>query len=338
MVVVMGLAVSSTLLVGCGADAPMPVPTPTYTSTYVAPPPTALAPLTGETIEVGALVNPAISAKVDNHPDARPQFALERADIVFEELVEGGITRYVAIWHSDIPDELGPIRSIRPMDPDIISPFGGIVAYAGGQQRFVDLMEATPVVNVIHGYGDTDETMYRTDLLDSPHDVIVRAALVLSRHLDLAPPAQQFAYSRDVASSSAVRDGEPIAGISLVFSEATTPSWTWDAAAGAYLRAQSDGSPDVDLAGTSLAAVNVVVLRVDVSYGYDVPKTELVGSGEAWVSTGGSTIHATWSKAGMVERITLVDDNGVAIRLAPGSTWIELVPLSGAVDFARPAA
>ena len=316
----------------------MPVPTPTYTSTYVPPAPTAIAPLTGETVEVGALTHPALSAKVDNHPDARPQFALERADIVFEELVEGGITRYVAIWHSDIPDEIGPIRSIRPMDPDIISPFGGLVAYAGGQQRFVDMMEATPVRNVIHGFGDTDETMFRTDFHDSPHDLIVRASLVISRNLDLGPPAQQFAYSRDIASSSAVRDGEPIDGISLVFSEATTPSWVWDATAGGYLRVQTDGAPDVDLAGIPLAAVNVVILRVEVTYGLGVPKTELVGSGEAWINTGGRTLKAVWVKPSMNDRIQLIDGNGVPVRLAPGATWIELVPLSGDVGFTRPPA
>lgn len=74
---------------------------------------------------------------------------LQHTDIVFEELVEGGLTRYVAVWHSNVPAEIGPIRSIRPMDPDIISPLGGIVAYSGGQYRFVQLMRATPVHNAI---------------------------------------------------------------------------------------------------------------------------------------------------------------------------------------------
>ena len=134
----------------------------------------SLAPLTGE-VAAAPITTPSLAAKVDNHPGARPQFGLERADIVVEELVEGGLTRYVAIWQSDVPDEIGPVRSIRPMDPDIISPFGGIVAYSGGQYRFVEAMEATGVYNAIHGQSDTEDTFYRTDLRDSPHDVIVRA-------------------------------------------------------------------------------------------------------------------------------------------------------------------
>ena len=72
--------------------------------------------------------------KIDNHEDARPQVGLNRTDLVFEELVEGGLTRYVAVWHSDVPDAVGPVRSIRPMDPDIVAPLGGIIAYSGGQQ------------------------------------------------------------------------------------------------------------------------------------------------------------------------------------------------------------
>jgi hypothetical protein len=329
------LAAASVLLAGCAPE-PMPVPTPTYTSTYVAPPPVSLAPLTGEVV-AAPITTPALSAKVDNHPDARPQFGLERTDIVFEELVEGGLTRYVAIWQSDVPEEIGPVRSIRPMDPDIISPFGGIVAYSGGQYRFVAAMEATGVYNAIHGQSDTEETFYRTDLKDSPHDVIVRAQQVIARHLDLPAPAQQFSYSLDVPSSTAALDGTPIAAVGLVIGGDATPSWGYDPTRLAYLRYMTGGEPDLDEAGGQLTATNLIVLRVDVTYDYDIPKTELISAGEAWVSSGGGTVHGTWSKGSPTERIRIVDDNGVPVRLAPGNTWIELVPLSGSADFVPPA-
>ncbi len=70
-----------------------------------------MAALTGEAIEAGSLSRPPLSAKIDNHPSARPQVGLDEADIVFEELVEGGLTRYVAVWHSSLPAEIGPVRS-----------------------------------------------------------------------------------------------------------------------------------------------------------------------------------------------------------------------------------
>ena len=109
------------MLSGCtaGAVAPAasrtPSPSPTPSSTYQAPPPTELAPLRGTTVPAGSLAHPSIAAKIDNHPDARPQVGLERTDIVFEELVEGGLTRYVALWQSDIPD-LDRTGAVDPAD------------------------------------------------------------------------------------------------------------------------------------------------------------------------------------------------------------------------------
>lgn len=330
-----GVAVAAS---GCAVAEGAPMPKPGWTSAYETPAPPAFAPLTGVELEGAALVTPSLAAKIDNHPAARPQVGLEHTDLVFEELVEGGLTRYVAVWHSDVPAEIGPVRSIRPMDPDIISPLGGIVAYSGGQYRFVEMMRATSVYNAIHGQADTDDLMFRSNAKPSPHNVLVRAPELISRHPELAAPVQQFAFAPEVASSSAARDGRDIASIALRFGGASAPSWTWDAATGRYLRFQDGGAPDLDTVGGQLAAVNVVVLRVPVTVSQSIPKTELIGSGEAWISTGGRTIHATWSKASMTAPIRLVDDTGTVVRLGPGNSWIELVPLGGSAEFAPPAA
>jgi hypothetical protein len=308
----------------------MPTPTPTYTSTYETPAPTVIAPLTGETIAAGTALNPSLAAKIDNHIEARPQVGLERTDIVFEELVEGGLTRYVAIWQSDVPEEIGPVRSIRPMDPDIVSAFGGIICYSGGQQRFVALMQAAPVFNAIHGQKATANTFYRTNTKKAPHNVIVKASVVVSEHPDLPAPAQQFAFSLDAASSTAGKEGTPSSAVNLVFSQASAPSWTWDASRGQFLRAQL-GTADMDSNGTQLGATNVIVVRVGIDTSLGVPKTQLISSGEAWVSSAGQTVHATWSKASATSPIVLADDQGVTIRLAPGNSWIELVPSGGSV-------
>ena len=308
----------------------MPVPTPSYTSTYETPAPVVIAPLTGELIPAGTAVNPSLAAKIDNHKAARPQVGLDRTDIVFEELVEGGLTRYVAIWQSDIPDEIGPVRSIRPMDPDIISAFGGIVCYSGGQQRFVALMQAAPVFNAIHGQKATANTFYRTKTKAAPHNVLVKASIVVGEHPELPAPNQQFAFSLDTPSSTAFKDGTPASALNLVFSRATAPSWTFDPALGKYLRAQL-GVVDLDSNGAQLSATNVIALRVDVVVTNQIPKTQLIGSGEAWVSSGGKTVHATWSKGSATSPIVLTDDQGVTVRLAPGNTWIELVPTAGSV-------
>jgi hypothetical protein len=322
------------VLSGCIGE-PMPVPTPTYTSTYVAPAPISLSPLTGQVIAAGTVLGPSLAAKIDNHVNARPQVGLEHTDLVFEELVEGGLTRYVAVWQSDVPAEIGPIRSIRPMDPDIVSPLGGIIAYSGGQGRFVQAMKDTNVYNAIHGQADTEDVMFRTNTNKAPHNVLVRAPELIAKHTDIVAPAQQFSFAPDLAGSTAMREGAPYPVIALRFGAPSTPSWTFDPATGRYLRSQA-GTADLDTVGGQLSAANVIVLRVPIRNDGGVPKTELIGWGEAWVSSGGSTVHATWSKGSRTDPIRLVDDTGTVVRLAPGNSWIELVPLSGDVQFTAP--
>lgn len=323
-----GLAIG--LVAGCAEQPQPPVPTATAAPE---PPAPALAPLRGTDVD-GELDHPALAAKIDNHPAARPQIGLERADLVIEELVEGGLTRYVAVWHSDVPDEIGPVRSIRPMDPDIVSPFGGLIAYSGGQPQFVRMMEDAPVVNVVHGAPGTEGLFSRTADKAAPHNVILRAADLVAQHADLAAPAMQFAYATDDAPATAAASGEPTSRLDLVFSHASGPSWSWDAAASVFLRAQ-DGEADTDPSGAQLSAVNIVTLRVPVTPG-EVPETELIGEGEALVSTGGGTVPVRWVKRSATDPIRIVDAVGVDVRLAAGGTWIELVPTTGSAVVVAP--
>jgi hypothetical protein len=333
---------AAVLLAGCADAEPAPTasPAPTFVPGYVAPPATRFAPLTGvpaaqDSPAAEALGGPSLAAKIDNHDAARPQVGLERADLVFEELVEGGLTRYVAVWHSDVPQEIGPVRSIRPMDPDIISPFGGVVAYSGGQPRFVELMRATGVVNAVHGDPGTEATFYRTPAKWAPHNVLVKARRLLAEHRGLPAPPQQFAYADSAAAATAAKEGAARSRVELDFGGGISrPSWRWDADRREYLRSQA-GAADLDSNGDQLGATNLLVLRVPVDDRLGVPKTELLGDGEAWISAGGATIHATWSKTSATAPLRLLDDSGVVVRLAPGNSWVELVPDGGTAGFAK---
>lgn len=332
-------AVALVVLAGCVADAPMPTPsaTATFVSSYEEPPPYELTPLTGEAVPVGSVTAPAFAAKIDNHPNARPQVGLDRADVVWEILVEGGLTRYIAVWQSDIPAEIGPIRSVRPVDPFVVSPQGGIMAYSGGQYRFVVAMQEAPVLNAIHGQSDTADSIFRGQNAPSPHNVLVRATKIVAEHPELSPPDQQFAFAESVSAATATKEGVATTRIDLRFGSPSTPAWVWSADANSFVRYMTGGSPDRAAGGAQLSAVNVVVLLVPVQVIQSIPTVNLIGGGDAWVSTGGSTIAATWSKSSMTDPIRILDANGVAVRLAPGNTWVELVPLSGSVSFSRPA-
>lgn len=312
-------------LVGC-AERTVPAPTASA-SPKATPAAIARYPLTGMPIEGTAPVRPALSAKIGNDQIARPQPGLDHADIIYEEYVEGGLTRYVAVWHSDVPEELGPLRSIRPMDPDILTSFGGIVAYSGGLVPFVQAMRNSGLYNAIHGQADTADLMYRSRSKPAPHNVILRAQQLLAAHTDLAPATEQFRFAREeLGESASALSGTPISGVTATFSSIRKQSWAWNAQRGVFERSQQ-GTPDLDSAGTPRAAINVVGIRVDVQSAYaDVPQTLLSGTGEAIVCAGGHSIPATWSKPSPASPLALNAADGSPILLAPGVTWVELIP------------
>ncbi len=309
--------------------------TPTATPTPVAIP---LSPLRGTPLADAKYTGTSLAAKIDNLSVARPQVGLEKTDIVFEELVEGGLTRYVAIWQSDIPKEIGPVRSIRPMDPDILSSFGGIVAYSGGQARFVALMQKAPVFNAIHGQAATADTFYRTANRTAPHNVIVRAQKLVGQHKNIKAPAQQFTYATATDPATATTAGTLTTSAKLVFSNVSTRTWVWNGPLKVWQRSQ-DGAKDYDSNKKQIQAKNVVILRVGINNSLGVPKTDLIGNGEAVIMSGGSRIAAKWSKTKATSKIALVDKTtNQPILLNPGNTWVEMVPATkGKISYVSPA-
>ena len=303
------------------------------------------APLTGVKFaegspEAAALTSPSVACKVDNSEAARPQQGLNSTDVVYDEMVEGGLTRLVAIWHSNKPTAIGPVRSIRPMDPDIISPYGGIVCYSGGQQIFVNLMRATSVFNASETSEQGKGTFSRTKDREAPHNVIVNVSKLAAAHPEIVAPQTMWDFSADVASSSAASAAGATAVQSVQINYPSAAAlWTWSAStksstgeAGAWVRTQ-DGKPHIDkLTGEQLRATNIVVLDVKIDRSYadhkygHIPKTMMNSTGTAWVFTGGRSIQVKWQKASQTSRILLTDASGAAVNLAPGNTWVELKP------------
>jgi len=318
------LAVSALSITACAAG-PTASPTPTVTpKSYV------YAPLTGAKYEAGtnpALDGPSVACKIDNLGVARPQINLNQTDLVFDELVEGGLTRLVAVWHSRMPEQVGPVRSIRPMDPDIIGQLGGIVCYSGGQLKFVKLMQATNVFNASETEEQGKGTFSRASDREAPHNVIVNVAKLQQAHAELAPPQKGF-FFESPEQATAYKTGIAVDNFKVYFPNALA-EWAPNADSSRWLRTQ-DGAPHMDIVdGKQISAKNVVVLqvRIDRKYG-NVPKTTMVDSGKAWVFTGGRYVEATWSKASQTAPIFIRDAEGQEIHLARGNTWVELMPVA----------
>lgn len=330
------LLVAGMLIAGCSADRPVEwvTVTPTVNTEKSPPPDPATAPrwpLTGEDAEGAGddVSRAAVSIKIENSPAARPQVGLQGADIVWEQLVEGGMTRFVATYHSDVPTDVGPIRSIRPMDAAIAGPAGGVLAFSGGQGAYQSRARAAGLTLVAHDAGGPG--FYRNPARRGDHTLFGDPHAFLARAGDAAAPPPQFVYADTADESTAVTDGREASGVVPTF-PSSRPSWRW--ADGAWQRYESL-APATD-GGEQIAAANVVVLTVTVrdtgdrdAAGAAVPETVLSGTGEAIVLSGGHALEGTWSKGEAADVIELTDAAGEAIELAPGNTWIELVPVMG---------
>ncbi|MEZ0448111.1 DUF3048 domain-containing protein [Cellulomonas sp. ICMP 17802] len=328
------------LLAACSPDAPPPVETPapvTHGPTIepdkgAAPAPDAVPvwPLTGVAGE--PVARPSLAVKIENTAVARPQTGLDQADVVWETIVEFDVSRFIAVFHSQVPAEVGPIRSVRPMDPVILAPMHGLLAFSGGQQGILDLVAASGVQMISHDAGAPG--MYRTKDRAAPHNVYGTPAtwwgIADADHQ--APPGEQFTFARSADRATAVVSGSPATSLTFRLSSASSPSWTWDAASGTWLR--SEGAvPATARSGARLSAVNVVSITADhpntgfgAQGGAPVPTYTLIGSGEGVAATGGKTVPVRWQKESQDAPMRLFTLDGKPADLAPGTTWVELVP------------
>jgi hypothetical protein len=288
-------------------------------------------PLTGVATDKVA-DRPAITVKIENTAMARPQTGLEDADIVWEEIVDFGVPRLAAMYQSKTPKEVGPIRSVRPMDPAISAPTHGLLAFSGGQAGVVALVEKSGEQLFSNDAGAPG--MYRTHDRAAPHNVYGTPS-VWWQHADAnhsKAPGPQFLFARDAALAAAVVGGKPATTVAFDMTPLSRPRWTWDAKSGTWLR--SEGSvPSMSRAGKRLAATNVVSIvashpntKFHAQGKAPVPTYDLVGKGTGLIATGGKTIPVTWRKASTDAPMRLYLADGSPALLAPGNTWVELVP------------
>jgi len=309
--------------------------TPTPEASRTTPPeplaPPVVWPLTGVVVDEVA-ERPALAVKVENTSAARPQAGLEDADIVWETVVEFSVPRFIAVYHSNRPEKIGPIRSVRPMDAAIIAPLEGVLAASGGQGGILRLVRNGGSQLLTNDAGNGG--FYRSSARAAPHNVF-SSAKDLIKQADkkrASPPPEQFVFAPDAESATAVEAGENTKSVSLRMGQGR-PAWEWDEKTGTWLRSEGSTAA-VSEAGERLSAVNVVVLTVqpydsgwNAQGGAMVPNLRLEGEkGKALVATGGKTIEATWTKGKIGKPIKLVDGDGNPILLAPGNTWVEMMP------------
>lgn len=294
-------------------------------------PPTP-CPLTGETLagDKEPPDRPVLAVKVENTPDAQPLAGLQGADIVYEEVVEGGITRFVALYHCDETNRIGPVRSIRATDPDILVPFSEhpLLAFSGGSKGVQTIVEDAGMSMMDEV--NTPKAFTRDEGRVVPHNLFTSTKPLWAKGKSLAKnepmPASPFLFGDDVPTPS-----KKTKSATVVFSGLATAEWRW--AKGQWVR-YLDDTPMLLESGGPITADNVVIQVVKTtesefqdSAGYPSPEVDLVGKGKAWVLRDGKLIVGRWERSGAGEFTTFVSKSGEEIALKPGTTFVELAPV-----------
>lgn len=328
---------------GSEPTAPSPSPSPTSEPTPLPTPeePEAVgtAPLTGAPIHdedelVDVLGRATVAVKVDNAPAARPQTGLDQADLVYEELVEGGTTRFIALFQSQVPERIGPIRSARPEDAVVLPPFEPMFFNSGGR---AEVRSALTDAGLAWRQEDRS-LMYRDGSRPSPHDLYGygdRLFETASQQVDAASPVPWVFDDEPPAGAvecPAPCDEHPGESIAIAMSRGYVTGFDHDEDDGVYRRSQN-GAPHQVTGEGGIGAANVVVLGTRIgtggccdSAGNPYTSTDVVGSGRALVLRDGERYDVEWSKPARGEHVRLTTADGTDLPLRPGPTWILLAP------------
>jgi hypothetical protein len=294
------------------------------TTTTVAAAPTY--PLTGlPLVDETKGYRAAVVVKIDNHPQARPQSGLNQADIVFEENVEQ-LTRFAAVFQSADAELVGPIRSARTQDIDLLASFSNpLFVWSGGNANVTRAIRNSDLVDVSWTVaGDRGGfRRIRNRAKDVEHTLFASTPLLSTNFTPLyaPPPPPQFTYRAEGEAA----DGTASPGADVAM-DGVAVHWQWDPVFEQYVRDQN-GAPHLDFDGIYVNAKNVVILEVDYRPSpadRRSPEAQTIGTGVVHVLTGNVAIEGTWERADRLSPFVLTDVDGDVIELAPGRTWVEL--------------
>jgi hypothetical protein len=325
------------IVAGAGDEPPpttttMPPPTTTSsttTSTTTRSTTTTLAavdtwPLTGLPAAETPGGTPILAVKLDNTANGRPQEGLELADLVFDIPVEGGISRLLALFQSRLPVEIGPVRSVREVDPKLLAPFEAFIAHSGGNEAVVASIRE---VAVDLGQPVLGTVAYRR-AGDRPalYDLMLDPQAALATVDEVAEPEGSWFSFGDIQTEDSAQT------IEVNSSNVHEVIYGYSATDGGYLRFHRS-QPHLTGSGDQVVATNVVVLVVETletgrtdSSGAPVPDFDVLSGGEAVVFRDGVALVGRWERDQAGDSFRLFDTSGIEINLASGTTWIHLVP------------
>lgn len=305
--------------------------------TTPSPKPSSIHPITGVTFDAPAdwQDRRVIAAKIGNSSVERPQSGLEDADLVYEELAEGGITRFIAVFHSTDPGLIGPVRSARLVDPEIIGPLKPLFAYAGGVGPVLSRVKSDKRITDASFDNATDAYTRLRDR-KAPYNLYADVSDLWNGSHG-SPPTDLFHWLPEGAA--ATEGGAPAASFDFSFADQGSSSFTYS---DGVWRRSNNGRPHTLNDGSVASPRNVLVQYVSVTAGSIVdangersPDTSVEGRGDALLFRGGRVFSGRWEAAPSGHTRFLLDD-GTPMLLVPGQTYVELIPNSRRVKIQAP--
>ena len=279
-------------------------------------------PLTGLDAHDAALTHPPLVVKFDNTFSSRPQIGLRKADLVTEELVEGGLTRLAAFYDSRLPGVVGPVRSMRASDIGVVKPVDATIVTSGAARPTIARLRKAGVK--FRENGDTG--FYRDNGRPAPYNLFVqlkRLVGTMKSPKDVPQPYLSWGAEKDFSGGAEAKS------IQARFSREHTTEWRYHG--GKYVNTNSNAA-----AGKDFRPDTVIVVRVregDAGYldpaGNRVPETIYKGTGKAVVFHGGKAVRGTWAKSGPAGALVLKTRAG-NMKIPAGHSWIELLPRDAA--------
>ena len=269
-----------------------------------------------------------LAVKIDDTSAAHPQIGLEDADIVYIEQVEAGLTRLAAIFSTRIPQRIGPVRSARISDIDILSQFGRVAfAYSGAQRKLLPVIASANLEDL--GAQRQSPTIYTTDpARRSPYAMVLRADLLMQKVKDNN-------LSVDVAKSVGFvfgdlpEDGKPVQQVVMNWPSATY-SAEWSEKESRW-HLSHNGKLNLADSGVVLGPTTLVIQMVKISpseygdkFGGITPLSETVGTGKAFVLRNGEVFSTTWNRPFPDSGTTFSLADGSAMNFAAGQVWVAL--------------
>ncbi len=282
---------------------------------------------------------PILVTKIDDTGPAHPQIGLDSADIVYIEEVEGGLTRLAALFSSVIPDRVGPVRSARISDIDLLAQFGRVAfTYSGAQSKMLPVISAANLLD-LGAQHESPEIYTRDSARTAPVNMILQAKLLMSK-LASQNASIDSSKSPGWTFGNAPAGGSPVISVKMKW-PANSYSAGWSATDSRWLLNHSD-LPDLADDGKQLGPTTLVIQMVSITpsiyhdkVGGVTPFSATVGSGSGYILRDGKSFAGTWSRpsSDSPTKWTLAD--GTPIAFAPGQIWVALTDTPPV--FTRPA-